>query len=659
MRIYIAIIAILIPVLLYCQEINTAEEYRKIDSVKTVLTDANTDKNRNNYIRIITFYARKNIDSSKVYVTKYAKLMEGSVHHFDAISRKIYILQLEKKYDEALALTEETIEQHSKELNKPENKFALLKLYSALAEIYLDASAEEKALEIYYKTVAIYENEGVKDDITYYVNLSSISAILSSLEYHERALEYNDKLENLLEKKLASVDENHQNYIGLIYIIVNNYLGKSIIYKQLEDFSKALIYAKKAASLCIAKKQHRLLPKIYALLGDMYLATEGYENALENCLKALELEKLYNYPEFRYYLLHNTGIAYSGLESYDKAILYLENALTETNVETAKVPILNDLAKAYQGLKNYKKSTETFVLYNQLKDTIYNQNQKKAIAEITEKYENDKKQKQITFLNTESELQQLKINQQTYIIYGIAGLMILLLVLGIVGYRTRKQKQKLKEAVLNLDREKLQQQFLRTQLNPHFFFHALAAIEGYIYKEEKETAATFLQKFGSLMRNILESSDIDFIPLETDVDFIEKYLALQSLNHNANFTYTISLAKELNPSKIMIPPMLIQPFVENAILHGISTVENGHITILYEKEATFLRIQISDNGKGMTAEPKNSGALHRSMSMDIIKQRIENIQKVHDMEIQHKIHTEKNTSVIFTIPLKYGNFTIG
>lgn len=607
---------------------------------------------------MITFYARRNIDSSKIYVAKYAKLTEGSTMHFDAISRKIYILQLEKKYEEAVALIEETIQLHSTVLNKPENKYALLKFYGALAEIHIDQRASEKALEIYYKSISIYENEGVEDEINYYLALLNTSGILSVLGYEERALEYCNKLETLLTEKIASIDKTYRHYYGIMAINTHNHINKAEIYEKLNELLKAIIYAKKAEALGIVEKQHRLLPKIYAMLGNVYIASQDYENAIQNGLKALELEKLYNYPEYKDTFLHAVGIGYLGLKNYEKAIPYLEKALEETNVETAKVPVLNDLAKAYQELKNYEKANALLLLHNKLKDTVYNQTQEKAIAEITEKYENEKKQKQITFLNTESELQQLKIHQQSYIIYGIAGLIILLLILGIVGYKTRQQKQKLKEAIINLDKEKLQQRFLRTQLNPHFFFHALTAIEGYIYKEKKEVAATFLQKFGALMRNILESSDIDFIPLETDIDFIDKYLALQSLNHTTNFTYTISLAKELNPSKIMIPPMLIQPFVENAILHGISTVENGHITIVYDKQGSFLRIQISDNGKGMTTEPKKSGMLHRSMSTDIIKQRIENIQKVHGMCIQYQVLTAENTTVVFTIPLKYGNFTI-
>ena len=108
----------------------------------------------------------------------------------------------------------------------------------------------------------------------------------------------------------------------------------------------------------------------------------------------------------------------------------------------------------------------------------------------------------------------------------------------------------------------------------------------------------------------------------------------------------------------MIPPMLIQPFVENAILHGVSSVENGHIAIDYFKEDTNLMITITDNGKGVKTSPKKSEMLHRSMSSDIIKQRVENIQKVHGMEIQYTISSTENTKVSFTIPIQYGNFKV-
>ncbi|MFK7747481.1 MAG: histidine kinase [Kordia sp.] len=658
MRIYVAMISLLFPVFLLSQDINTQEEYRVIDSIKTVLTTTNTDKNRSNYIRIIMFYARRNIDSSKVYVAKYTKVTEGSRMRFDAISRKIYILQLEKKYDEALALTEETIAANLEELNQPKNKYALLKFYGALGEIHLDQRAYEKALEIYYKTVSIYENEGVEDEINYYLTLLNISGILAQLGYEEKALEYCDKLEALLSEKIDVIDKTYRHYYGITVINIHNQINKADIYKRLHNLPKAITYAKKAETLSIVEKHHKLLPKIYAELGNLYIAAKHYENAIQNGLKALELEKLYNYPEYKDTFLHTVGIGYSELKDYKKAIPYLKNALKVTNVETAKVPILDDLAKAYQGLKNYKKATETFVLYNQLKDTLYSQNQEKAIAEITEKYENDKKQKEITLLHTEAELQQLKIEQQSYIIYVIIGLLVLLLILGLIWYKNRQQQQQLKDAILKLDREKLQQRFLRTQLNPHFFFHALASIEGYIYKEDKETASIFLQKFGALMRNILESSDIDFISLQTDIDFIEKYLSVQSLTNNANFTYTIAVADDVNVANSMIPPMLIQPFVENAILHGVSTVENGHISIDYSKKDSNLIISITDNGKGITTSPKKSGMLHRSMSTDIIKQRIENIQKIHKMKITYEVASVENTVVTFTIPIKYGNFSI-
>jgi tetratricopeptide (TPR) repeat protein len=658
MRSYRYILCLLLPLLTQGQEIDTSGEYRKIDSVKAILTDENVKENLNNYIKLITFYARRHIDTSKIYVEKYLKISEGSVHHFDAIGRKVYILQLEQKYDEAISLIQQTIKKDSATIHKKENKYALLKLYTNLAEIYTDQEALEKALEIYYKSTAIYENEGIVDDITYYLNLYSIAALLTRLKYYDRALSYSDRLEKLLSEKLASIQKQSPDYTGLIYLTIHNYIGRASMFEERKKLPEAIENIQKAERLATAEKQYRTLPKIYAMLGRLYNTSEKYDEAIASGLQALELEKLYNYPEYRDSFLGIVGRGYLGQKEYKKAMSYLEKALKETTAETRKIPLLRSLAEAYQETKNYEKANTTLLLMNKLKDTFYTKNKEEAIAEITEKYENEKSQREIELLQSEKALQELKIEQQSYVIYGIIGLVILLCILGSIWYQNWRQQQKLKEAILSLDKEKLQQRFLRTQLNPHFFFHALAAIESYIYKEDKEAAAEFLQKFGALMRSILESSDIDFIPLETDINFIEKYLTLQSLNTNASFTYTINIADELNRKHIMIPPMLIQPFVENAILHGVSSVENGHIAIDYFKEDTNLMITITDNGKGVKTSPKKSEMLHRSMSSDIIKQRIENIQKVHGMEIQYTISSTENTKVSFIIPIQYGNFKV-
>ncbi len=659
MRIFIFFIGLFTTPFLQSQELQALQKLRTIDSVKTILNDAKTRENSENYIKVISFYARKNIDSSKKYVEAYLKISKGSSFHFDAIHRKIYLLQLEKKYDEAISILKKTVQKDSVTLHKPENKYLLLKLYTNLAEIYMDQVAYEKALEIYYKSTAIYEEEAIGDDLTYYINLYSISVILSSLKYYDRAITYSDKLEKLLVSKKATISKNDTNSKAYTYLSIHTLMNRAGIYKTQQNFSKAIAYAKKAEHLTITEKQHRILPKIHAMLGEFYIETKQYENAIQNGLEAIAFEKQYQYPEFRGTFYAIVGKAYLELKKYQKSIEYTEKSLNETNVELNKLPKLTNLANAYKGLKDYKKVIEILIDRSSLQDSLYKLQQKKAIAEITEKYENEKKQKQITLLHAENTLQHFKIEQQNYIIYGIIGLFILLFILGIIAYKNYTQKQELKAAVLNLDKEKLQHRFLRTQLNPHFFFHALTSIESYIYKEDKKMATDFLQKFGALMRNILEASDMDFIPLETEIKFTEKYIALQSLVMHKTFSFSITKDAELKLSNIRIPPMLIQPFVENAIIHGISQVEKGDIKIHYAKKASNLIITITDNGKGVSQIGKKSNSLYRSMSTDIVKQRIENLKKLYKFHSSyHVVSSEKSTTVSFTIPIQYSNFKI-
>ncbi|MEM6684479.1 MAG: histidine kinase [Bacteroidota bacterium] len=640
------------------QEFDISEKEQYIDSLKSVLTDENIEENADNYIEIIAFYARKNSDSSKKYADRYAAFTTPkSKLYYDAISRKVHLLQIEGNYGEVTEILQHIFQNDSVILHQPDKKYLLLKLYTQMAEVYMDQAAYEDALKIYYKSTNIYEEEGITDDTTYFVNIHSISTILAILKYFDKSLIYAKKLEKILHSELAQANIDAKKRRSLVYLVLHNYIHSSGLYRELNALDKAIKYTKKGKELCIAEEEYRMLPKIYATEGNLYIATQEYEKAVASGLDTLKFEKQYQYPEYKATFLSIVGNAYLKLKKYEEAIRYLEQSIAATNVETLKINTLTSLGNAYQGINNAEKVIEILIERSELQDVLAGKNQRAAVAEITAKYENEKKQKQIQLLQTESSLQQLKIQQQSYVLYGIIGLILFLLIVGVIWYKNRRQQQQLKEAVLQLDKEKLQQRFLRTQLNPHFFFHALASIESYIYKEDKETAADFLQKFSALMRAILESSDIDFISLQSDIDFIQKYLALQSIHNTQKFTYKVTVASDVKCNNIMIPPMLMQPFVENAIIHGISNQENGHIDIAYFIQKSQLVITITDNGKGIQNASKKSGMLHRSMSTEITKQRINTIQKVHDFLIKYTLVSAEKTTVTFFIPIKYGNFS--
>jgi len=174
----------------------------------------------------------------------------------------------------------------------------------------------------------------------------------------------------------------------------------------------------------------------------------------------------------------------------------------------------------------------------------------------------------------------------------------------------KRQQRKLKNEVSK--RKQLQTQItsLRSQLHPHFIFNALNSIQGLVNKNNIEDASLYISKFGSLLHEILEKSDKAMHPLATEIRQIEYYLQLEQLRFK--FEYKIHIGNNINTSEIDIPVMLLQPYVENAIKHGIiEKRENGIIGLNFVRKGAELIIDISDNGKGyeVNAKPGHGNSL--------------------------------------------------
>ncbi|HKH62686.1 MAG TPA: histidine kinase [Flavitalea sp.] len=207
----------------------------------------------------------------------------------------------------------------------------------------------------------------------------------------------------------------------------------------------------------------------------------------------------------------------------------------------------------------------------------------------------------------------------------------------------------------------LEMQALRAQMNPHFIFNSLNAINMFILENNKLQASEYLAKFSKLVRLILQNSQEAFIPLEKELEALQLYLELESLRFEQKFRYTLSVDEEVNTAKLKVPPLIIQPYAENAIWHGLMhKTEKGHLEIeLFIKEKS-LYCKITDDGIGRkkTSESKNkSASLHKSMGMHITASRIEMLQN-NQNEVSISINdlvlpdgTPGGTEVLLRIPV--------
>jgi len=203
-------------------------------------------------------------------------------------------------------------------------------------------------------------------------------------------------------------------------------------------------------------------------------------------------------------------------------------------------------------------------------------------------------------------------------------------------------RKNLKKRILRYE-----QQVLLSQMNPHFVFNSLTAIQSYIFRNEPHTASKYLASFAKLTRLILENSRCELCSLEREITTLKLYLDLQKLRFEGRFDYVITVAEQIDPDATLIPPMLAQPLIENAIEHGFSGINwAGKMEIRYIlAKPKHLVIEVEDNGIGIekSREVQESiGKQYRSLATEITKERIKNLKKLGNSGIKFNI-TDKST----------------
>lgn len=199
-----------------------------------------------------------------------------------------------------------------------------------------------------------------------------------------------------------------------------------------------------------------------------------------------------------------------------------------------------------------------------------------------------------------------------------------------VIYRSRREAEvRQKETEMRLSKAEGELKALRAQINPHFIFNCLNSIHHYIQSQEPIQASEYLIKFSKLIRYVLESSAKNWVTLEEELEANELYLQLEQLRTNYSFAYEFSSNQGISPSTTYIPPMLIQPFLENAVWHGLS--QEGKIILHFERNGgTSLICKISDHGNSTMSKPEydlSNLVKKSSMGINLMEERFRNLRE--------------------------------
>ncbi|WP_170837051.1 tetratricopeptide repeat-containing sensor histidine kinase [Aquimarina amphilecti] len=324
--------------------------------------------------------------------------------------------------------------------------------------------------------------------------------------------------------------------------------------------------------------------------------------------------------------------AFAAQSEYDEAIPYLEESIKKAASENDLVvqkDATRKLGEVYREKGELEKASEAFEEYEVIIDKLYIQKEQEISQATRFNRELVQKANRIATLEKDRELNESKYQlafasqelagQQKIIIYSLIGLSILLLFAAYLMYRNIKQ-QRYANNLLAL-------KSLRSQMNPHFIFNALNSVNTFIATSDERAANRYLTDFSLLMRAVLENSEEDFIPLEKEIELLELYVQLEHFRFQDKFEYKIEVDPEIDVKQYMIPPMLLQPYVENAVWHGLRyKSDKGLLSINFVKmDGDTIEIIISDNGIGRE-KSKELKTLNqkkqKSQGMSNIKKRI-------------------------------------
>ncbi len=257
-------------------------------------------------------------------------------------------------------------------------------------------------------------------------------------------------------------------------------------------------------------------------------------------------------------------------------------------------------------------------------------------------------EQRISQLEKEKELKDELIRKKNIFNYGLIGVLILLTGLIVFIFSTLKKVQ--------VKNKKIALQSLRREMNPHFIFNSLNSVNHFIATNNELEANQYLTRFSKLMRGVMENSTDDFIPFQQELDLLQNYLALEKTRFADKFDYEIDVDESLNLQSLQVPGMLVQPFLENAIWHGLRyRAEKGFLKLSFEKSEQYLKITIEDNGIGIEESKKQKTRHQKTREGRGMKNTLERIQLLNDLykknitcSVKDK---ENNSGVLVTIQI--------
>lgn len=663
------------------------------------------------YIKIVTFLLsfsllpivclsqNSNVDSLKL-ILKSSKCDTIKISLLNKISKQYCI---DGNYETALVIANEILLFPGVNKNLKEKA----KTYKSIGNIYYGLEKNDDAIYYYKKSIQLYDSINNDNEKAYV--LDNLGLVYEAIDNYKEALKVflesikiHDKL---ADKKGLAISYNN---IGIIFYN-QGYFDKSLEYhnkslkikKSLNDLrgisesynNIGVIYCDQK-KINLAIKTHKISLDVsnkinfkngialsYNNLGLCYRLKNSLDSALYFNLKSLKINEELNNKRRIALAAFNVGSDYLELNDLEQATFYATKSLNVSKeiknlyLEQSNFSLFT---KIYKKQKKYTLALKYSELDAQITDSIFNLESQKDMAELNTKYETEKKDKELIKLEKEKKEKQLEINshksQKHLLLIILFALVIIVTILTLFSYLIKKTSNQLevtnkilikKNQEIELKKEEInrlavQNARFQSQMNPHFIFNALNGMQAAIMLKDFDKSLMQLQTFSKLMRLTLNLSEQDYITLDVEKKYMHQYISFEHQRFVNKFQFYFNINSNIDSTQIVIPPMLIQPIVENSIKHaGLNKINDGIITINIElvdvlNIGNMLQVEVCDNGCGFNYSTINLKM--NSKGLYITKQRIKNALQEHNILLNDNcfiIESSLNSSVRGTITKFY------
>ncbi|MDE5422312.1 tetratricopeptide repeat protein [Ancylomarina sp. DW003] len=521
------------------------------------------------------------------------------------------------------------------EFEKAKRKLDVGKVMNNIAIVYRRTNRAELALETYLKAKEVYESEKYERGIaSIYFN---VGCIYHDFIDYKNAEEYYLIALSLLEKldygsRLARVNMN----LGVLHL-------------EQEHFEKALMFLNKADALNEEYGTPKQKATILLNMGQVAFHKKEYTKALDyyrECEEVrLKMDDVWGLPKSYKWLAQ----CLIEMEEFDDALIALQKAediCQEYNLDDDLLEIFKIKTNLFEKVKDPIKALFYYKEVAFLNDSLNSGSRTKRLAELEFIHNLRIKEKELA-------IKDLDLSRKNILLLSLIGFILLATAFLLFYLRSRSHRNKLQTL-------SLEQKVRLSQMNPHFLFNSLSVIQDFILDKDNDKAFSYMSKLSGLVRGVLENSTQDYITVREELDILSAYIELQNLRFGNEIKYRFNIDSEIDLDEVRIPPMLAQPIIENALVHG--ELRNNpdaeiKIRLFKNRDNNSIDFAIEDNGVGIDIKKKHK-LPHKSMATEILKDRVRiyNYYSKNDLSIDvidlktlnEELH---GTRVCFSIPL--------